>query len=260
MKDVRHITVPQDDDGQRLDRWLKKNIEEVSFVMAQKLIRTGQIRIDGKRVKPDARLVAGQEIRLPPMDERPEKQDGYRLRDEDAEMIIKSVLYDDGNILAINKPSGIATQGGMNIERHMGEHFNLFLNLVKGDGDSAVNHKKFYNEYLSVMDLSAEFYLQTLQVVFKDHALPNGTWKVSGKLVDAGAITKTGIIAIEGELDDISGLGQTKAALKITKNLPESKKLYHMQKGVGHYGSFNGRRFREQILPVIREFTTKMEK
>ena len=119
MKDVRHITVPKDDDGQRLDRWLKKNIEEVSFVMAQKLIRTGQIRVDGKRVKPDARLVAGQEIRLPPMDERPEKQDGYRLRDEDAEMIIKSVLYDDGSIIAINKPSGIATQGGMNIERHI---------------------------------------------------------------------------------------------------------------------------------------------
>lgn len=148
----------------------------------------------------------------------------------------------------------------MNIERHMGEHFNLFLNLVKGDGESAVSHKKFYNEYLSVMDLSAEFYLQTLQVVFKDHALPCGTWKVNGKLVDTNAITKTGIIAIEGELDDISGIGQTKAALKITKNLPESKKHYHMQKGVGHYGSFNGRKFREQILPVIREFTTKMEK
>jgi len=119
MMDVRHIKVPQDDDGQRLDRWLKKNIAEVSFVMAQKLIRTGQIRVDGKRAKPDTRLVAGQEIRLPPMDERPEKSDGYRLREEDAEMIIKAVIYDDGDVLAINKPSGIATQGGMNIERHI---------------------------------------------------------------------------------------------------------------------------------------------
>jgi 23S rRNA pseudouridine955/2504/2580 synthase len=119
MKDVQHITVPKDDDGQRLDRWLKKNIDEISFVMAQKLIRTGQIRIDGKRAKPDTRLVAGQEIRLPPMDERPEKQDGYRLREEDAEMIIKAVLYDDGDILAINKPAGIATQGGNKIERHI---------------------------------------------------------------------------------------------------------------------------------------------
>jgi len=119
MKDVQHIKVPQDDDGQRLDRWLKKNVEEMSFVMAQKLIRTGQIRIDGKRAKPDTRLAAGQEIRLPPMDERPEKGDGYRLREEDAEMIIKAVIYDDGDILAINKPAGIATQGGMNIERHI---------------------------------------------------------------------------------------------------------------------------------------------
>ncbi len=119
MKDVQHITVPQDDDGQRLDRWLKKNVTEMSFVMAQKLIRTGQIRIDGKRAKPDTRIAAGQEIRLPPMDERPEKTDGYRLRDDDAEMIIKAVLYDDGDVLAINKPAGIATQGGMNIERHI---------------------------------------------------------------------------------------------------------------------------------------------
>ena len=148
----------------------------------------------------------------------------------------------------------------MNMERHMGEHFNLFLDLVKGDGESATSHKKFYNEYLSVMDLPAEFYLQTLQVVFKDHALPRGKWMVKGKLVDPNAITKTGIIAIEGELDDISGLGQTKAALKITKNLAESKKLYHMQKGVGHYGSFNGRKFRDHILPVIRKFTASQEK
>ena len=119
MKDVQHIKVPQDDDGQRLDRWLKKNVTEMSFVMAQKLIRTGQIRIDGKRAKPDTRLAAGQEIRLPPMDERPEKTDGYRLREDDAHMIIKAVIYDDGDVMAINKPAGIATQGGMNIERHI---------------------------------------------------------------------------------------------------------------------------------------------
>ncbi len=119
MKDVQHIKVPQDDDGQRLDRWLKKNVTEMSFVMAQKLIRTGQIRIDGKRAKPDTRLAAGQEIRLPPMDERPEKTDGYRLREDDAQMIIKAVIYDDGDVMAINKPAGIATQGGMNIERHI---------------------------------------------------------------------------------------------------------------------------------------------
>ncbi|PZO84839.1 MAG: RluA family pseudouridine synthase, partial [Micavibrio aeruginosavorus] len=119
MKDVRHLTIPQDDDGQRLDRWLKKNVPEMSFVMVQKLLRTGQIRVDGKRAKPDARLAAGQEIRLPPMDERPDKADGYRLRDEDAELMVKSVIYDDGDIVAISKPPGIASQGGLNIERHI---------------------------------------------------------------------------------------------------------------------------------------------
>lgn len=119
MKDVRHLTIPPDDDGQRLDRWLKKNVPEMSFVMVQKLLRTGQIRVDGKRAKPDARLSAGQEIRLPPMDERPEKSDKYRLREEDAELMIKSVLYDDGDIVAISKPPGIASQGGLNIERHI---------------------------------------------------------------------------------------------------------------------------------------------
>lgn len=131
MKDVQHIKIPQDDDGQRLDRWLKKNVEEMSFVMAQKLIRTGQIRIDGKRVKPDTRLVAGQEIRLPPMDARPEKADGYRLRDDDAEMIRKAVIFDDGDLLAINKPPGIASQGGMNIERHID---GMLEALTIGDG------------------------------------------------------------------------------------------------------------------------------
>lgn len=119
MIDVRHMTIPNDDDGQRLDRWLKKNVPEMSFVMAQKMIRTGQIRVDGKRMKPDARLVAGQEIRLPPMDDRPKHADGYRLREDDAELIIRAVLYDDGDLLAINKPSGIATQGGMSISRHI---------------------------------------------------------------------------------------------------------------------------------------------
>jgi len=119
MIDVRYIIIPKDDDGQRLDRWLKKNVAEISFVMAQKLIRTGAIRVDGKRAKPDTRLLAGQEIRLPPMDERPKHADGYRLRDEDAEMIVRAVIYDDGDLLAINKPAGIATQGGMSIARHI---------------------------------------------------------------------------------------------------------------------------------------------
>ncbi len=131
MIDVRHIKVSQDDDGQRLDRWLKRVAPEMSFVLAQKLIRTGQIRIDGKRVKPDLRLTAGQEVRLPPMDDRPEKTDEYRLTETDAAIIRKAVIYDDGDILAINKPPGIASQGGMNISRHID---GMMEALVTRDG------------------------------------------------------------------------------------------------------------------------------
>ncbi len=125
--EVRHFTVEKDDDGQRLDRWLKRYTPEVPFVLSQKLIRTGQIRIDGKRAKPDTRLVAGQEVRLPPVQYK-EKQDGYRLRDDDAEMMQKAILFDDGEILAINKPSGIASQGGNNIERHIDGMLEALVN------------------------------------------------------------------------------------------------------------------------------------
>ena len=145
----------------------------------------------------------------------------------------------------------------MNLERHLGEHFKLFLHLVEGDGESAGTHKKFYNEYLSVMDLPAEFYLQTIETVFKEYSIPNNIMISRGRRVDAGKITKTGVIAVEGELDDISGVGQTKSAIKLCTNLADDKKKYHLQKGVGHYGSFNGRKFRELILPVIYDFTTK---
>ncbi len=148
----------------------------------------------------------------------------------------------------------------MNLDRHLGEHFNLFLHLTRGDGDSAEAHRKFYNEYLSVLDLTAEFYLQTVDIVFKQHALPKGTWISRERPVRPDKITKTGIMAIEGELDDISGVGQTKAALKLAGHLPDSMKCYHKQKGVGHYGSFNGRKFRDLIVPEIVKFTTAMEK
>jgi 23S rRNA pseudouridine955/2504/2580 synthase len=127
MNDVRHFKVSDDDDGQRLDRWMKRHTPEVPFVLAQKLIRTGQIRIDGKRAKPDTRLSAGQEIRLPPVQYK-EKQDGYRLRDEDAELMQRAVIYDDGEILAINKPSGVASQGGNKIERHIDGMLEALVN------------------------------------------------------------------------------------------------------------------------------------
>lgn len=142
----------------------------------------------------------------------------------------------------------------MNLDRHVDAHVKLFQHLIEGDGESAAAHRKFYNEYLSVADLPAEFYLQTVVEVFKKHALPKGELIHRGELIRPEAITKTAILCVEGELDDISGLGQTKAALTISSKLKDEKKKYHMQKNVGHYGIFNGRRWREQIRPVISEW------
>lgn len=142
----------------------------------------------------------------------------------------------------------------MNLDRHIDAHIKLFQHLVEGDGESATAHRRFYNEYLSVADLPAEFYLQTVVEVFKKHSLPDGKLMHRGEAIDPGAITKTAILCVEGELDDISGVGQTKAALDITTRLRPEKKKYHLHPNVGHYGIFNGRRWREGIRPVISEW------
>jgi poly(3-hydroxybutyrate) depolymerase len=141
----------------------------------------------------------------------------------------------------------------MNLERHMNAHWDLYDHLVEGDGDSVAAHQKFYDEYLSVMDLPAEYYLQTVKTVFQDHALPQGTFKWGERLVDPGAITDIGLMTVEGELDDISGLGQTRAAHDLCVNLPAAKKRHHEQAQTGHYGIFNGRRWRTEILPRVHE-------
>lgn len=148
----------------------------------------------------------------------------------------------------------------MNMERHVGEYMNLFNHLVKGDGDSADAHKKFYDEYLSVADLPAQFYLDCIEQVFQKYLLPTGKFKYKGKLVRPEAITKTALLTLEGENDDISGPGQTQAAHKLCKNLPKTKRHDHVQKGVGHYGIFNGRKFREFVVPVIVDFVEKHDK
>jgi len=142
----------------------------------------------------------------------------------------------------------------MNLERHVDAHKDLFWNMVKGDGDSADKHDRFYDEYLSVMDLTKEFYLQTIEENFIKHSLARGKFMHRGELVDPGAIQKTAIMTVEGELDDITGLGQTQAAHGLCKNVPENKKRHYVQKGVGHYGVFNGRRFRNEIAPAIANF------
>ncbi len=145
----------------------------------------------------------------------------------------------------------------MNLDRHVDAHVQLFKHLVAGDGESAAGHRTFYNEYLSVADLPGEFYLQTIMEVFKKHSLPDGEFVHRCELVKPAAITKTAILAIEGELDDISGVGQTKAALDISTGLNKSMKHYHLQQNVGHYGIFNGRRYREQVRPVITYWIEK---
>jgi len=142
-------------------------------------------------------------------------------------------------------------------ESHIEKHKQYFNHLVIGDGESADKHEKFYDEYLSVMDIPAEFYLQTIKTVFQDFALPLGKMTSRGREVNLKNIRKTALLTLEGEKDDISGLGQSKAALKLAKNLSSKKKEYHMQKDVGHYGIFSGRKYREQVVPVIYKFVKK---
>jgi poly(3-hydroxybutyrate) depolymerase len=143
----------------------------------------------------------------------------------------------------------------MNMDRHVMAHREFYDHLVKNDGESAEKHRDFYDEYLAVMDLTEEFYLQTVDTVFISHSLPKGEMKHRDAPVDTKAIRHVALMTVEGENDDISGLGQTKAAHTICPNIPDAKRLHYMQPDVGHYGVFNGSRFRREIAPRIVEFT-----
>lgn len=142
----------------------------------------------------------------------------------------------------------------MNIDRHITANFDFFDHLVSGDGDSARKHSEFYDEYLAVMDLTAEFYLQTVDTVFVKHALPKGELKHRGAPVDLAAIHRVGLLTVEGENDDISGIGQTRAAQDLCRGIQPSMKAHYQQDKVGHFGVFNGSRFRNEVVPRIREF------
>jgi len=142
----------------------------------------------------------------------------------------------------------------MNLGSHLVSHWEMFKHLVVGDDESAASTQKFYDEYRSVCDMTAEFYLQTVDVVFQQHLLPKGEMEHRGRLVRPDAIRDTALLAIEGERDDISGIGQTKAALEIASRLPKTKKQYLLARDVGHYGIFNGRKWRENIAPVVEKF------
>lgn len=147
----------------------------------------------------------------------------------------------------------------MNMDRHRDAHLQYLQDLMKGDGDSADKHLEFYDEYLSVLDLTEEFYLQTISSVFQDYLLPKGELYHRGRRVDPSKITDIGLLTVEGENDDISGIGQTQAAHTICSALPDSFKQDYIQPGVGHYGVFNGRRFREEIYPRVRSFIRRFE-
>lgn len=148
----------------------------------------------------------------------------------------------------------------MNPDRHMQSHWDYFLDLVKGDKEDAQAHIEFYDEYNAVLDMDAAYYLETIKTVFQDFALPTGTWRVGGQLVRPQDIKTTALLTVEGELDDISGSGQTRAAQNLCKGIPENRKLHYEVKGAGHYGIFSGRRWREFVFPMISEFIRKNEK
>lgn len=142
----------------------------------------------------------------------------------------------------------------MNPDRHLSSHYDYFLDLVRGDDDSADAHRVFYDEYNAVLDMPAEYYLDTIKVVFQDFALVSGTWKVHGDLVRPQDITTSALLTIEGELDDISGAGQTRAAHDLCTGIPKVRQFHYDVEGAGHYGIFSGRRWREMVYPRVRDF------
>jgi poly(3-hydroxybutyrate) depolymerase len=173
-----------------------------------------------------------------------------------AENVVMQVPFPHPGCLRDVYPGFLQLSGfmSMNLDRHVTAHQDLFKHLVAGDGDSATKHRDFYDEYLAVMDLTAEFYLQTVDTVFITHALPKGTMTHRGVPVDLTAVRNVALLTVEGENDDISGVGQTEAAQHLCINIPDDMRAHYMQPKVGHYGVFNGSRFRAEIAPRISDF------
>jgi poly(3-hydroxybutyrate) depolymerase len=170
--------------------------------------------------------------------------------------VITKVPFPNPGVMRDVYPGFLQLNGfiSMNLDRHMDAHKKLFADLVKGDGDLVDKHRDFYDEYLAVMDLTAEYYLQTVDVVFIKHALPKGEMMHRGKRVDPSVITNVALMTVEGEKDDISGLGQTEATHALCSAIPDDRRVHYVQQGVGHYGVFNGARFKSEIVPRISDF------
>ncbi len=148
----------------------------------------------------------------------------------------------------------------MNPDRHLSSHYDYFLDLIRGDDGSAESHRQFYDEYNAVLDMPAEYYLDTIKTVFQDFALVNGTWHVKGELVKPQDIKTTALLTIEGELDDISGAGQTRAAHGLCSGVPRNRAFHYDAMGAGHYGIFSGRRWRDKVYPEVRDFIARFDR
>ncbi|MEF2550284.1 polyhydroxyalkanoate depolymerase [Aurantimonas sp. A2-1-M11] len=172
------------------------------------------------------------------------------------ESVVMTVPFPQPGVMRSVYPGFLQLTGfmSMNLDRHVTAHKDFFWHLVKDDGDSADKHREFYDEYNAVMDLTAEFYLQTVDEVFIKHSLPKGEMMHRGKRIDLTKIRRTALLTVEGENDDISGVGQTEAAQHLCVNIPDDKRIHYVQPKVGHYGVFNGSRFRAEICPRIVDF------
>jgi poly(3-hydroxybutyrate) depolymerase len=145
----------------------------------------------------------------------------------------------------------------MNLDTHSRKMFNFFQNLISGDEEDADRFRAFYDEYMAVLDIPAEFYLETIERVFKNNEIARNAITHHGKPVDFLAINNTALLTVEGAMDDICGIGQTEAAQDICKNIPKSMRKHHLQEGAGHYGIFSGSKFRRYVRPVVTDFIHK---
>ena len=211
---------------------------------------------DGDPARPSAMILMGS-----PIDTRINATEPNRLAEKHSlawfeQNAISTVPWPNPGFLRRVYPGFLQLSGfmSMNLDRHVDAHVDQFRHLVQGDGDSAAAHRAFYDEYLAVMDLTAEFYLQTVESVFQKHLLPLGQFRHRDRLVRPEAIEDVATMTIEGEKDDITGRGQTHAALHLLPKLPDASKAEWTQPTVGHYGVFNGSRFRRHIQPRMRDF------
>ncbi|WP_163264966.1 polyhydroxyalkanoate depolymerase [Chelativorans alearense] len=209
----------------------------------------------------DGNLPATMTLMGGPIDTRKNPTAVNRLAEEHGidwfrENVIMQVPWPNPGFLRQVYPGFLQLSGfmSMNLDRHITAHKEFFMHLVEGDGEPAEKHRDFYDEYLAVMDLTAEFYLQTVDTVFVRHSLPKGEMTHRGEPVDPAAIRSVALLTVEGENDDISGVGQTKAAQDLCVNIPDAMRSHYLQPVVGHYGVFNGSRFRAEIAPRIVDF------